>query len=37
MAIIKRTVLALTLAAAAINAQEITPIENGNLEGNGTF
>ena len=37
MAIIKRTVLALTLAAAAINAQEITPIENGALQGNLTF
>ena len=32
MAIIKRTVLALTLASVAvINAQEVAPINNGNL------
>ena len=37
MAIIKRTVLAITLAAAALNAQEITPIKIDALQGNATF
>ena len=36
MAIIKRTVLAITMVASAINAKEIAPINN-NLQGNATF